>query len=162
MQAQMLQEPMARGITPEQAAFYVQWSLAWMQTKSHVAAPLIAKQPTLQDHQQEAQFHAAQDAAFAAGAQRQQQAQQSSGSREEQFTTVGKDGKPIKNAPEPMDDEVTSDWELTDTEDETKAANEGRPPLKKKMKNTTKSEQRVLKEKRGARKQQQATGKVIQ
>ena len=122
------------------------------------------------------QFHAAQDAAFATGAQLQQQQsatgvlpqsqlQQQPLRGEDGFTLVGKDGKPREaaaKAPEPMDDEVTSDWELTDTEDETKAANEGRPPVKKKMKNMTKAEKKTFKEKRGARKQQQGTGKVIQ
>jgi hypothetical protein len=124
------------------------------------------------------QFHVAQDAAFATGAQLQQQPalqpQQQSPSGEDGFTTVGKDGKPVKQAapppgggaaakaPEPMDDEVTSEWELTDTEDEMTAVNEGRPPVKKKMKDTTRSEQKTIKEKRGARKQQQGTGKVIQ
>jgi len=120
------------------------------------------------------QFHAAQDAAFATGAQLQQQQsargvlpqaqlqQQQPQVGEDGFTTVGKDGKPIRSAPEPMDDDVTSDWELTDTEDEMTAVNEGRPPVKKKMKNMTKSEKKSIKEKRGARKQQQGTGKVIQ
>ena len=48
MQAQMLREPMMRGLTPDQAAFSVQWFLTFMQTKSHVVAPPPVKQPTVQ------------------------------------------------------------------------------------------------------------------
>ena len=70
---------------------------------------------------------------------------------------MGKGGKAAKNVQEQKKDDMMSEWELSDTEDETAAANEGRAPVKKKMKVMTRSEQKAIREKKGGKKHQTAT-----
>ena len=73
MLSDMQQAPELSGAPPELAALIVQWTLTYMKTK---ATEVTAAVPTAAaSQQQQDQFHAAQDAAFAVGAQLQQQAQ---------------------------------------------------------------------------------------
>ena len=74
---------------------------------------------------------------------------------EDGYTTVGKPGKPVRAAAEMDDEAITSDWDITDTEDETLAANEGRAPARKKMKKTTQAEKKTIQDKRGAKRSTQ-------
>ena len=99
-----------------------------------------------------AAFHAAQDQAFALGALQHQQPAPTN--ELEQFTKVGKDGRPVRKADEPNDEDEMSEFEITDSEDEAAAINEQRPQAKKRMKKMSRSEQKAVKDKRGARKQE--------